>query len=173
MCKLYRGSLRYFTAAIGIILSISAQPASLAFDLTANALSSMEASYKKYCELNVKELVDLLRTQKTIIQGSTVLAYESVAKCDYEYDFMLKSLQNPELLRRTEIAVNSLGPKVYVKRAYADLSSARRKYMIDSLEELLRSNLGLSEDEIDTLTAFSKVRARSEARIDFAKSLAN
>jgi hypothetical protein len=123
--------------------------------------------------MNIKELVDLLRTKKTIIQGSTVLAYKSVAECDYQSDLMLKTLQNPEMLRTTEIAINSFGTTGYLERVYSDIASARQKYMIDALEERLRSIIGLSDDEIDTLTAFSKVRARSEARIDFVKSLAN
>ena len=120
-------------------------------------------------EPSVKELLLRMRDTETLAH----VTYKDLLKCDFETDRLLKGLEDPNGLAKTQKAINKMGLKAYIRAGEDLLSELRTKYNISDLEYRARSETGLWEGEVETLAKYAKTKASSDAVLAVLRACEN
>ena len=136
----------------------------------------MAENYKGNCVANIQELAAMLEMRKTKARDTENLAhvaYKDLLKCDFETDRLLKGLEDPDGLVKTQKAINRMGLKAYIRAGEDLLSELRTKYSINDLEYRARSETGLWEGEVETLAKFAITKANTDAVLAVLRACEN
>jgi hypothetical protein len=169
--------LRAATFLLAGFVCVSYSPPAIAAEcVTPQARSLMAENYRSNCVANIQELAAMLEMRKTKARDTETLAhvtYKDLLKCDFETDRLLKGLENPDGLVKTQKAINKMGLKAYIRAGEDLLSELRTKYNISDLEYRARSETGLWEGEVETLAKYAKTKANSDAVLAVLRACEN
>ncbi|MEQ1522996.1 MAG: hypothetical protein ABL936_17140, partial [Aestuariivirga sp.] len=88
-------------------------------------------------------------------------------------DRLLKGLEDPNGLVKTQKAINKMGLKAYIRAGEDLLSELRTKYNISDLEYRTRSETGLWKGEVETLAKYAQTKANSDAVLAVLRACEN